>query len=387
VYEGTDHTSHVQTPLETLSSLYIRYDGSVPFTGKQSMGGFNLTNVLDPIGNQDAATKSYVDALPIYNASYWTGTNYNSSYWTGTNYNSSYWTGTNYNASYWTGTNYNASYLTSSFNATYDAKSNYNASYWTGTNYNASYLTSTYNSTYDAKTNYNASYITSTFNATYDAKPDSTFNATYDSFSNYNASYITSTYNATYDAKPSSTYNATYDAKTNYNASYANITQYSYITLMSGSSMIPTTNPPTDFNQQETGTNKNNFIYANITTGKNVQWIVDMPADWNGGNIIANFLWTVQSGSGDANWTLDGYRFDNDVALDTALPSIAYKVDTVITAGDLHVSDATTAAAVTGTGNMVIFKVGRSATSDTLSTTPAQLIGVRLKYIKVIGAA
>jgi hypothetical protein len=158
---------------------------------------------------------------------------------------------------------------------------------------------------------------------------------------------------------------------------------------MAGSAMYPTTNPPSDFNQMETGTNKNNVIYANITNSatQNVQWIVDMPADWNGGNIIANFLWTVQSGSGDANWTLDGYRFDNDVALDTALPSIAYKVDTVITAGDLHVSDATTAAAVTGTGNMVIFKVGRSATSDTLSTTPAQLIGVRLKYIKVIGAA
>ena len=169
-------------------------------------------------------------------------------------------------------------------------------------------------------------------------------------------------------------------------ANAANVTQYSYLTLMSGSAMIPTTNPPTDFNQLETATNKNNYIYANITTGTNVQWMVDMPADWNGGNIIAQFLWTLQSGGGDVNWTLDGYRFDNDVALDTALPSIAYKVDTVITAGDLHVSDATTAAAVTGSGNMVIFKVGRSATSDTLSTTPTQLIGVRIKYIKVIGA-
>ena len=27
------------------------------------MGGFNLTNVLDPIGNQDAATKNYVDTI------------------------------------------------------------------------------------------------------------------------------------------------------------------------------------------------------------------------------------------------------------------------------------------------------------------------------------
>ena len=170
-------------------------------------------------------------------------------------------------------------------------------------------------------------------------------------------------------------------------ANAANVTQYSYLTLMSGSAMIPTTNPPTDFNQLETATNKNNYIYANITTGTNVQWMVDMPADWNGGNIIAQFLWTLQSGGGDVNWTLNGYRFDDDVPLGTELPLITYKVDTAVTANYLHVSDATTAAAVTGTGNMVIFKVGRSATSDTLSTTPAQLLGVRIKYIKVIGAA
>jgi hypothetical protein len=63
VYEGTNHTSHVQTPLETISSLYVRIDGSTPFTGKQSMGGFNLTNLLDPVAAQDAATKFYLDAV------------------------------------------------------------------------------------------------------------------------------------------------------------------------------------------------------------------------------------------------------------------------------------------------------------------------------------
>jgi hypothetical protein len=237
--------------------------------------------------------------------------------------------GDSYNASYWTGTNYNASYLTSSFNSTYDAFTNYNASYWTGTNYNASYLTSSFNSTYAAFTNYNLTYHNK-----------------------------------------------------------ANQTQYAYVTLMSGSAMIPITGPPSNFDQQETTTNKNNFIYANISNaaGQHVQWIVDMPADWDGGNIIANFLWSVQSGSGNVNWTLSGLRFDNDAAIDAALPLITYKVDTVITAGDLHVSDATTAAAITGAGNVVIFKVGRSATDDTLAAVPGQLIGVRLKYAKVIGA-
>ena len=174
-----------------------------------------------------------------------------------------------------------------------------------------------------------------------------------------------------------------------FTANAANITQYSYLTLMAGSGIVPTTNPPSDFNQLETATNKNNFIYANISNGgttQNVQWMVDMPADWNGGNIIAQFLWTVQSGSGDANWTLSGVRIGNDDTIDVATPVITYKVDTVLTSNDIHVSDATTAAAVTGTGNTIMFKVGRSATSETLAV-PAQLIGVRLKYIKTIGAA
>jgi hypothetical protein len=44
-------------------ATFIEADGSVAFTGDQSMGGNQLTNVGDPGSAQDAATKAYVDGL------------------------------------------------------------------------------------------------------------------------------------------------------------------------------------------------------------------------------------------------------------------------------------------------------------------------------------
>lgn len=40
---------------------FIKKDGTVAFTGSQSMGGNPITNLATPSGNNDAANKSYVD--------------------------------------------------------------------------------------------------------------------------------------------------------------------------------------------------------------------------------------------------------------------------------------------------------------------------------------
>ena len=184
------------------------------------------------------------------------------------------------------------------------------------------------------------------------------------------------------------------DAIPIYNASYLTNPVYGYLTLMAGSGMVTTTNPGT-MNQWETATNKNNFIYWNFTDGgtETVQWIVDFPADWNSSaNVVFTPIWTYEDQAGvggTVHWDISGKLFANDDALDTALAAIGDSTDTLITTGDMHIAPDTVGAAISSVssgGNTAIIKVARSSADDTLSGT-AQLMGVRIKYAKIIGAA
>ena len=49
---------------------YILTGGTRAFTGRQSLGGFNLTDLLDPVALQDAATKNYVDLVNASQTAY-----------------------------------------------------------------------------------------------------------------------------------------------------------------------------------------------------------------------------------------------------------------------------------------------------------------------------
>ena len=373
------------------SSQFCFLNGTRAMTGNVSMGGFYINNLTTGDLAGDAVNRSYVDSVAgsSYNASYVTLTNTsyvltnNNSYILGTNTSYFLIDGTRTMTGNITmGSMYITGLLSGSsggsvVNKSYvdSVASSYNASYVTLTNgsyvqvTNTSYVLTDGTRAMAANLSLGSKYINSLISG---ALGTDAVNKSY-------VDSVASSYNATYDAKPSSTYNATYDAK-------APATVFGYVTLMAGSSMVATTNPAT-MNQWETTTYKNNYISLNFTDGgtETAQWIVDFPADWNRtGNVIFTPLWTASSGANTVNWTIAGKLLGDDAALDTQVVNISSIVDTLITAGDLHVADPTAGAVITGvgTGNTAIIKVIRDP-GDT-GTFTAELIGLRIKYIRTL---
>ena len=62
--------------LRSLDADVIKHDGSVAFSGNQSLGGYKLNSVGEPAAATDAATKNYVDVATAGIGAFWTPVDY-----------------------------------------------------------------------------------------------------------------------------------------------------------------------------------------------------------------------------------------------------------------------------------------------------------------------
>lgn len=110
-----------------------------------------------------------------------------------------------------------------------------------------------------------------------------------------------------------------------------------------------------------------------------------LPPAWNAGTITAKFHWTAASGTGTVKWDIAARGFTDDDALDQALGTEqTATADTLIAAGDTHISATTPAITVAGSviaNRPIYFQVTRDTGGDTLDAD-ARLIGVTLEYME-----
>jgi len=154
--------------------------------------------------------------------------------------------------------------------------------------------------------------------------------------------------------------------------------------------MIPRTTNGCGVNSSETSTNKVNYdsldFDAAVAGGseEKAQFMLAMPSNYNAGTVTAKFHWTADSGSGGVVWALSGRAYADDDALDTAQGTAQSVADTLLAAGDMHITAATSAITIGGTpaaNRPVVFEVCRlnNDASDTLAVD-ARLLGVEITF-------
>jgi hypothetical protein len=118
------------------------------------------------------------------------------------------------------------------------------------------------------------------------------------------------------------------------------------------------------------------------STQEHAQFQIKMPKGWDEATITARFVWTFASGSGAVVWGIQAISHGDGDALDAAFGTGQEVTDTALTAGQEHLTAATSGMTVGGTpqpDDLVTFQVYRNAASgsDTLATD-ALLLGVEL---------
>jgi hypothetical protein len=131
-----------------------------------------------------------------------------------------------------------------------------------------------------------------------------------------------------------------------------------------------------------------NFVeYGSLDFGAGAdsyaQWNLVMPANYDGGTIYAQFLWTAISGTAAQTvwWFIQGRAYGDNEAISGAFGTAVSGVDAYQTSGAVHISPATAAMTLAGTptgGEYVVLRVYRDV-DDTLAAN-AKLLGVKIRY-------
>jgi hypothetical protein len=160
---------------------------------------------------------------------------------------------------------------------------------------------------------------------------------------------------------------------------------YGYKELTVLQAIIPDNNAATIGQGAELG-NGVNFAWASFShsAAARIQWVIPMPADWDGGTITAIIGWTCAgTAGGTVKWTLKGYRVGDDGTLNATLGTLGSLTDTFIAANDLHLTAESSALTVGGSGNLLLLELIRDYANDT-DTDAALFISLRLKYGRTV---
>lgn len=120
------------------------------------------------------------------------------------------------------------------------------------------------------------------------------------------------------------------------------------------------------------------------TTIEYAQFTTTMPDNWDASTVTFRAYWTAASGTAaqTVEWNLQGLALGNDDAIDATWGSSIEVSDALIATGDLHVTSTSSAVTIGGTpaaGDLVVFRVWRDASNDTLAAD-ARLIAIKIDY-------
>ena len=110
-----------------------------------------------------------------------------------------------------------------------------------------------------------------------------------------------------------------------------------------------------------------------------------MPSDWDAGTVTAQLYWTFATGSATetVNFAIKGGSYGDSDAIDTALGTAQTCTDTAITAGDVHISAASSAITIANAtaSEWVVIEIMRDISEDNLAGD-AQVLGVMITFTR-----